>query len=281
MTAETRGSARNRTPAQLPANASFAQSERPTDRQMEPSLPISQGLAFARDVARLDSLRRAYEHLVPTPLDIVSHATPTATVREATFLFTDVRGFTSIAEQLRAEPDRLLSILNEHFDVVVRTLSRSGGVVEKFLGDGVFASFGARADLPDHHLRAFASALAVVGANEALNRRRADQWGFRLEVAIGVASGRAVVGRVGPAERCEIGILGDPVNLAARLVASAGPAEILVPAAMHAAVARWVAGDLLPDQLVRGRVGPIDIFRLRLAIPRTVQQPPVEQEVLA
>ena len=87
--------------------------------------------------------------------------------------------------------------MNEHFRVVVRAVVRCGGTVEKFLGDGLLATFGAWADQADHPTRALAAAIAIIGANEALNRRRSAEWGFRLEVGVALCSGRIVVGTMG------------------------------------------------------------------------------------
>src|SRR5437868_12447522 len=137
-------------------------------------------MLFAQDVARMNALRKAYERLVPVPLDVFSPTLPETRVRESSILFSDIRGFTAIAEQLSSDPDLLLSVLNEHFRVVVRAVVRCGGTVGKFLGDGLLATFGAWSGQADHYTRALAAAIAIIGAIEAWNRRRAAEWGFRL-----------------------------------------------------------------------------------------------------
>lgn len=224
-----------------------------------------QALLYARDIARSNALRRAYERLVPIALDPLAPSLPEAAVRDATLLFTDIRGFTGIAERLGSDPAGLLQVLNEHLGVVVRAVARCGGAVEKFLGDGVFASFGAWEADAEPPSRALAAGMAVVGANEALNRRRAADWGFRLEVGVALSSGRVVVGRVGPPERCELGVIGDPVNVAARLVQEAGPSEVLLSESAYRAVARHVRGELVGPRPIRGRVGSLSVYRLRFA----------------
>src|SRR5262245_39984570 len=103
-------------------------------------------MLFAHDLARMNSLRKAYECLVPVPLDMFSPTLPETHERDASILFSDIRGFTSIAERLSSDPNLLLSVLNEHFRVAVRAVMRCGGTVEKFLGDGLFATFGAWSD---------------------------------------------------------------------------------------------------------------------------------------
>jgi class 3 adenylate cyclase len=219
----------------------------------------AQALLFARDLAKLNSLRRAYERLVPAPVD---EEEPSVTVRQATALFTDLRHFTHLAELFADDPAALLGVVNEHFTVVVRAITRCAGVVEKFVGDGLLATFGARSEQPDHRERALAAALGVVGANEALNRRRRAEWGFRLDVGVGAAAGPIVVGRIGSAQRSELGVLGDPINIAARLVAQAAPGEALFAESVYAGLAGTVRADMLGRSAVRGRDGELNVYRV-------------------
>jgi adenylate cyclase len=226
-----------------------------------------QVLLFARDLAKLNALRRQYERLVPAPVDTERAS---ATVRQATALFTDLRHFTHLTETFADDPAALLSVVNEHLTVAVRAVTRCEGVVEKFVGDGLLATFGARTEQPDHRERALAAALAVVGANEALDRRRSSQWGFRLEVGVGLAAGPIVVGRVGAHERAELGVLGDPINGAARLVARAAPGEVLLSDSVYSGLAATVRADLLGRSAVRGRDGELNIYRIAaLECPRS------------
>jgi adenylate cyclase len=219
----------------------------------------TQALLFARDLAKLNALRRAYERLVPAPVDAQESA---VTVREATALFTDLRHFTHLAELFANDPAALLDVVNEHLTVVVRAVTKCAGVIEKFVGDGLLATFGARADQADHRERALAAALGTVGANEALNRRRSRDWGFRLDVGVGAAAGRIVVGRIGSTERSELGVLGDPINVAARLVARAGAGEVLLAESVYAGLAGTVRADMLGRSAVRGREGELEIYRV-------------------
>lgn len=224
----------------------------------------SQTLIYARELARLQSLRRTYERLLPTRLDPTAPQLPAPEVRVATVLFTDLRRFSALAERFADDPAGLLAVVNEHLAVVVRAIARCGGVVEKFVGDGVMATFGARDDLANHRDRALAAGLGIIGANEALNHRRAPTWGFRLEVGVGAAAGKLVVGGIGSPERLELGVLGDPVNVAARLVTDAQPGEILLADSVYYELAESVRADLLARTPVRGRDGEIEIYRIRL-----------------
>ena len=226
-----------------------------------------QTLIYARELARLQALRRAYEQLLPAALDPSSPQDIKAEVREATVVFTDIRGFTGLSERMAADPEALLAVINAHFEVVVNAVNRTQGVVEKFVGDGALITFGARVDQPDSGVRAISTAMAVIGANEMLNRRHSHEWGLRLDVGVGVAGGQVIVGRVGAPSRSELGILGDPVNIAARLVARAGAGEVLIEASVFRGLGGSLRADLLGPQAVRGRVGEIEVFRLPLLEP--------------
>ena len=125
------------------------------------------------DVERLLELRRVYERLLPVALDPANPWPPQAVSREATVLFSDLRGFSALAEAYADDPASLLELVNTHLAAVVRAVLHCGAVVEKFVGDGVFATFGAHSDMPDHYERGMAAALAVVGANEAMTDARA------------------------------------------------------------------------------------------------------------
>ena len=85
----------------------------------------AQALIDARELARLRDPRRAYEHLLPAPLDSGAATAPEAVVRTATALFTDLRGFTGLAERFAGDPAALLAVVNEHFTAVVRAVARS------------------------------------------------------------------------------------------------------------------------------------------------------------
>jgi adenylate cyclase len=173
----------------------------------------------------------------------------------ASILFTDIRGFSRLTERFA------------HLKRVIRSISICGGVVEKFVGDGVMATFGASGDgrlSSDHANRAMAAAIGLIGANEALNRRCADQWGFRLEVGVGIASGPVVVGAVGSPDRSELGVLGDAVNVAARLVTHAGPGEVLMTGTVYHEVAAMLQSELTNQSAVRGRSGALEIYRMSL-----------------
>jgi adenylate cyclase len=221
-----------------------------------------ESLFFADELARLIELRQTYEDRGPGVL--ARPDVPNPVIWNASIMFTDLRGFTGLTERFVNDPSGLVSVLNAHLKCVLRSIAICGGVVEKFVGDGVMATFGASDVMPDHVDRAMAAAIGLVGANEALNRRCASDWGFRLEVGVGVASGPVVIGGVGSADRSELGVLGDAVNVAARLVTHAGPGEVLMTGVVYRAVAEMLQSELTNQSAVRGRSGRLEIYRMSL-----------------
>jgi adenylate cyclase len=217
---------------------------------------------YRDDIARLLRLRKMYE--IRGPGLQTWPANPMPVLSTASILFTDIRGFTHLTERFAHDPAGLLEVLNAHLKRVLRSIAICGGVVEKFVGDGVMATFGASGHQADHADRAMAAAIGLIGANEALNRRLAADWGFRLEVGVGVASGPVVIGAVGSADRSELGILGDAVNVAARLVTHAGPGEVLMTGTVYRAVAGMLQSELTNQSAVRGRSGRLEIYRMSL-----------------
>ncbi len=127
--------------------------------------------------------------------------------RDITALFVDLENFTAFTES--HSPEEVVAELNTFFAIVIRVVMREGGWINKFEGDAALCIFGAPADQPDHAVRALRAAAALPGLVSALPEAPG--------VGIGVATGRVVAGNIGTAERYEYTVIGDAVNVAARL----------------------------------------------------------------
>ena len=132
-------------------------------------------------------------------------------VREATILFTDIEGFTTISEAMT--PTELIATLNDYFAVVSKPINEHGGVINQFQGDAILATFNLPETLPDHAAHAIRAALAM---QEALKCTQFGN-GIVLRSRIGINSGEIVGGLVGTGDRLGYTVHGDDVNLAARL----------------------------------------------------------------
>ena len=128
-----------------------------------------------------------------------------------TVMFVDIRGFTTFADRSTAR--EATDFLNEFFEVVVPVVPAHGGHVNKLLGDGLLGVFGAPDPLPDHADRALAAGMAMLKALDA-------RMGERCRIGIGLNSGLVLVGTIGGNGYTELGVIGDPVNVAARVEAA-------------------------------------------------------------
>ena len=135
--------------------------------------------------------------------------------REVTILMSDLRGYTRFAEQ--GEPEEVMGVLNEHLARMADIIIAHGGTINEFIGDAVFAVFGAPLPNPDHAERAAASALAMQRAVADINREHAEHGRPRFEMGIGINTGEAVVGNIGSEQRAKYAVVGSAVNLAARV----------------------------------------------------------------
>jgi class 3 adenylate cyclase len=152
------------------------------------------------------------ESVAATILQDHGTGTPPSETREATILFTDIEGFTSIAEFL--EPDRLVAALNEYLETVLEPIRAHGGVVNTFIGDGLFASFNMPLVCDDHALKAVQAAIDI---QKAVGASTFGEDGVAFATRIGINTGKVIGGTVGAGQRMSFTLMGDAVNLAARL----------------------------------------------------------------
>ncbi len=186
--------------------------------------------------------------------------------RDVTVMFTDIRGFSTIAEHMDAADTAAL--LNRHFELLSARIEAEGGTVDKFIGDSVMAFWGAPEDMADHAKRALAAARAIRHAVEQENRQRRAEGEPPIAIRIGIHTGPVVVGNIGSASRINYTIVGDTVNTASRLEALAGRIDGNVDCVTLVSDATAKAAGLPPDldpvgdHAIRGRSGRITAYRL-------------------
>ena len=180
--------------------------------------------------------------------------------RDITVLFSDIRGFTAMSEAMTSA--EVVALLNEVHGVMVEVLFRHGGTLDKFIGDGMMAWFGAPLGMEDHAVRAVRCALEMQVAIAALNGRRVARGAVPVRLGIGLHSGPAIVGDIGAEHRREYTAVGDTVNLASRVE---GLTKEHGRPVLATAETRERTGDAftwapLPPVAVRGKSEPIATF---------------------
>ena len=143
--------------------------------------------------------------------------------RNMTFLFSDVRGFTSISERFKSNPQGLTSLINRFLTPMTDTITSRAGTIDKYMGDCIMAFWNAPVDVPGHAERACESALAMqielkkLNAELAAEAEAAGESPMKLAIGVGINTGDCVVGNMGSQQRFDYSVLGDAVNLASRL----------------------------------------------------------------
>jgi adenylate cyclase len=186
--------------------------------------------------------------------------------RPVTVLFSDIRGFTAIAEAMG--PDAIAQFLSEYFTEMVEVIFEHGGTLDKFIGDAIMALWGAPIAHDDDPDRALRAALAMQRAIARLNERWASQAKPEIGVGIGVNYGEVFVGNIGSHRRLEYTVIGDAVNVAARLCAEAGPGEVLVSEQFLGVVRDQVSCDYLPEMALKGKAQVVQVYRVRELQPQ-------------
>jgi len=178
---------------------------------------------------------------------------------EISVLFADIRGFTTLSENL--SPPEVVEILNHYLDSMEEQVFEHGGTLDKYTGDGMMVLFGAPLEQPDHALRAVKAALAMQKTAAEVSRRRGgEQW--QVAYGIGITTGPAVVGHIGSQRRLDFTAIGDTVNLAARLEGVAPPGAIYINQITYQAVKDAVVVEALEPVKVKGKAQPVAVFRV-------------------
>ena len=146
--------------------------------------------------------------------------------REVTVLFTDIRGFTSMSEKMR--PEKVVSTLNEYFSLMIDIVFKYNGTLDKIIGDELMVVYGAPTSSKDDTERALKTAIDMQEEIKTFNKNRLKKKENPIYVGIGINRGLVVSGNIGSREMMDYTVIGDTVNLGARLCSAAGPNEIYV-----------------------------------------------------
>jgi class 3 adenylate cyclase len=181
--------------------------------------------------------------------------------REVTVLMSDLRGYTGFAEH--GDPALVMDVLNQYLGQMAQIIIEHGGTINEFIGDAIFAVFGAPLDLPDHAERGAAAALAMQRTMAQLNRDNALRGWPAFEMGIGLHTGEAVVGNIGSEQRAKYAVVGAAVNRAARVEGCTVGGQIFVTARTLERIA-GLAEVQDPIQVeLKGIAEPVALYELR------------------
>jgi len=212
------------------------------------------------------------DQIVNMALDDPEMVQPGGRLMEISVLFADIRGFTTLSENL--SPPEVVEILNLYLNSMEEQVFKHGGTLDKYTGDGMMVLFGAPLEQPDHALRAVRAALDMQRAAAEVSGRRGEvEW--QVAYGIGITTGPAVVGQIGSHRRLDYTAIGDTVNLSARLEGKAPPGAIWISEATYGAVKDAVVAEKLEPMTVKGKARPVTVYAVREAAPAVV---PVAQE---
>jgi class 3 adenylate cyclase/tetratricopeptide (TPR) repeat protein len=173
-----------------------------------------------------------------------------------TILFADVSGFTALSENL--DPEEVRNLINACFEQLVPIVKKYEGTVDKFMGDEIMALFGAPVAHENDPERALRAALEMIEAIGVFNREHTTE----LDIHAGVNTGPVVAGRVGAQDRQDYSVMGDAVNLAARLEGASANGEIYVGPNTYRQTAALFDFEALPPLKLQGKEQPVEIYRL-------------------
>ncbi len=183
------------------------------------------------------------------------------TVQRVTILMSDLRGFTSLSERLG--PEGTVQVLNRYLGRMTEVIVEEGGTIDEFLGDAILVLFGAPISAEDDAFRAVRCALRMQEAMAGFNADSATRGLPELEMGVGLCTGDVVAGNIGSEQRAKYGVVGDPVNTAARVEGLTVGGQILVAASTATAVGEGleVAGPY--EVAVKGKAEPMAVYEVR------------------
>ncbi len=182
--------------------------------------------------------------------------------REVTILFSDVRDFTSLAEEM--PPEKLVALLNRYLGPMTKIVLKEGGTLDKYIGDAIMAIFNAPVEVPDHPERACTTALTMMERLPGLNRKWEKRGYPPLNIGVGINTGEAVVGNMGADLRFDYTAIGDTVNLTSRLegMNKVYGTNIMVSEGTFKRTAEGFIFRELDSVRVKGKERPVAVYEL-------------------
>jgi adenylate cyclase len=224
--------------------------------------------AYLRAERKRQEIKRAFAHYI-SPAVLEEILADPAKLKlggvkvEATILFSDIAGFTTISE--RNTPEVISKLLNKYMTAMTRIITSHNGTIDKFIGDGIMAFWGAPLADPKHALNACRAALAMQQRLPSLNQELRELGLPEVSFRVGLNLGEVIVGNMGSQELFDYTVIGDPVNLAARLEGANKQfdTQILVSSFLYERVRERVEAAPLGRITVKGKTDSVEVYALR------------------
>ena len=181
--------------------------------------------------------------------------------REVTILFTDIRGFTSMAEKMK--PEKVVLTLNEYFSEMIDIVFKHNGTLDKIIGDELMIVFGAPLSSDDDTERALNTAIEMQNKIEDLNKVRKKRKEPPILVGAGINKGQVVSGNIGSRDMMDYTVVGDTVNLGSRLCSAASAGEIIVSGRVKNSTEQLFSFKELKPIRVKGKKDKIDVYQVK------------------
>jgi adenylate cyclase len=215
------------------------------------------------EVARANYSRFMPEYVVKQLLDNPGSFRLGGVNQKITVLFADIRAFTSISE--KENPEKVVSLLNKFFSAMTDIIFDNGGTLDKYIGDGLMALFGAPTATEEDALNSVKAAVTMQKKLRELNPELRAEGLPEISMGIGLHTGVATIGYIGSDKRSEYTAIGDTVNLAARLQSNAGGGQILMSDATAEACGNRIPFTEREPLTVKNRIQPVNVLEVRWA----------------
>lgn len=185
---------------------------------------------------------------------------PGGELKDLTIFFSDIRGFTAMSE--KHTPEEVVSVLNEYLEAMTKEIFDFQGTIDKFVGDEIMAYFGAPLYPENHEGRAVHAAVKMHETLSKLQRKWASEGRPILKIGVGINTGEVVMGNIGSEHYMDFTLIGDNVNLGARLCSKAQPGEILISESTYKAVKDHVEVAKAESISVKGKEKPVKVYSI-------------------
>jgi len=224
---------------------------------------------FARENRLKLQIKKQFEHYLEPKMVKKLQQNPDllklgGETKELTFLFSDIRGFTPLSEKYQSNPADLTKVINKFLTPMTNIIMKNGGTIDKYMGDCIMAFWNAPIDTPNHKELAIKSALEMIDKLKELNNNDGFGDSNKINIGIGINTGKCIVGNMGSEQRFDYSVIGDPVNLASRLegVSKNYDATLVVGEDTYRDISTSFNFKLLDRVQVKGKSNKVSIYTI-------------------